>query len=75
MEEVEFLEADGAERFTRLVQRLLAPRENKATQRHLIFRTKWTIQKVCEVIIDNNSFDNVVSKTLVKAMELLIAKH
>ncbi|KAK3231710.1 hypothetical protein Dsin_003591 [Dipteronia sinensis] len=46
------------------------------SQRNTIFRTRCTIDdRVCDVIIDNDSSDNVVSKALVKALDLKTEKH
>lgn len=45
LEEVEFLEGDGRDRFTCI----LASREAKHSQRHVLFKTRCTInKKVCE---------------------------
>lgn len=55
---------------------LLTPRESKHSQRHVIFRTRCTINKnVCNMIIDSDSSENVVFKSVVKAMGLPTKKH
>ena len=46
------------------------------SQRHSIFRTRCTIQKkVYHVIIDSGSCENIVSKALVKALNLTTEDH
>ena len=46
------------------------------TQRNSIFRTRFTVKDlVCDVIIDNGSFENFVSKTVVRALQLPTSKH
>lgn len=55
---------------------LLAPKEQNDSQRHKTFRTRCTIRnKVCQVIINSGSSKNVVSKALVKALNLKIETH
>lgn len=55
---------------------LLSSKTQETSERHAIFRTRCTIKgKVCEVIIDAGSCKNVVSKTLIKALQLSTAKH
>ncbi|KAB5534895.1 hypothetical protein DKX38_017981 [Salix brachista] len=55
---------------------LLAPKQVVKTQRHNIFRTRCTVnRKVCDVIIDNGSTENIVSKTMVKKLGLKTEKH
>ena len=57
-------------------QLLLAPKKPDDSQRHKIFRTRCTIHnKVCNVIIDNDNSENVVSKALVNALNLKTKKH
>ncbi|KAL5568451.1 hypothetical protein UlMin_025026 [Ulmus minor] len=46
------------------------------TQRNSIFRTRCTVKDlVCDVIIDNGSCENFVSKAMVKALQLPSNKH
>ena len=48
---------------------LLTPKKLDNSQRHKIFWTLCTIRnKVCNVIIDSGSSENVVSKALVKVL-------
>jgi hypothetical protein len=49
-----------------LRQVLLIPKQEEKMQRHSIFKNHWTInQKVCNLIIDNRSCENIDSKSLV----------
>lgn len=55
---------------------LLSLKQTSPNQRHSIFKTKCTInKKVCEVIIDSGSSENIISKSLVKAISLTTLKH
>ena len=55
---------------------LLTPKKLDNSQRHKIFWTLCTIRnKVCNVIIDGGSSENVVSKALVKTLNLKTEKH
>lgn len=54
---------------------LLAPREIKNSQRQTTFKTKCTINKMCEVIMDNSSSENVVSKSLDNVIGLNTREH
>lgn len=60
-----------------ILQKLIfAPKQAQLTQRNVIFRTRCTINlKVCNVIIDSGSSENVVSKAMVKALRLETEKH
>lgn len=59
-----------------IVQKLLLSTLQVASQRHVLFRTKCTIQgKVCDVIINNVSTKNIISKALVKILNLPPIKH
>ena len=54
---------------------LLALKFKEDNQHNKIFRTRGTINdKVCNVIIDSGSSENIVSKTLVDVMGILIKK-
>ena len=74
-EELVVLEDEG-EQVNCVVQRvLLSPKEPLNSQRHNIFRTRCTIKgKVCDVIIDSGSCENIVSKALVKTLEVTTEK-
>jgi hypothetical protein len=60
-----------------VVQRLLlTPRQEKHPQRHSIFKTRCTVnQKVCDVIIDSGSTENVVSQYMVSKLGLKAEKN
>ena len=68
---------DSGEYVSCIVQKLLlAPRQPIITHRNNLFRTCCTInKKVCDVIIDSGSCENIVSKALVKALDLPTVKH
>lgn len=52
-DEIEITEGDEGKRFTGILRKiLLTPREAKHSQKHVIFRTRCTINKrVCDVIV------------------------
>ena len=60
-----------------IVQRLfLTPKKSDNSQRYKIFQTRYTIcNKVCNMIIDSGSSENVVSKALVKTINLKTEKQ
>jgi len=61
-----------------VVHRLLLAQKKKTdqSQRHNIFRTRCTvIRKVCDVIIDSDSSENIVSKNMVTNLGLKTEKH
>lgn len=70
-------DADTGEELACIVQRLLlAPKKPNNSQRHKIFRTRCIIRsKVCNVIINSGSSENVVSKAVVKALNLKTERH
>ncbi|PON83156.1 Zinc finger, CCHC-type [Trema orientale] len=76
-EGAEFAEGDEGEEVACIIQRLLfTPKKLDDSQRHKIFQTRSTIRnKVCNVIIDSGSSENVVSKALVKTLNLKNEKH
>ncbi|PKU79630.1 putative mitochondrial protein [Dendrobium catenatum] len=54
---------------------LLAPRHAVPTQRNALFRTKCTIQgKVCELLVDSGCTENVISRSVVQALQLKTTK-
>jgi len=60
-----------------VVQRLLlTPKQEEPSQRHKIFQTRCTVNKrVCDIIIDNGSSENIVSKVMVTKLGLQTKKH
>ena len=69
------LEGDEGTPLACILERLLLA-EPCTSQRNSIFRTRCTVQKlVCEVIIDNGSCENFISKAMVKALNLPTTKH
>ena len=71
------LEADEGELLNCIVQKiLLAPKFEEDNQSNKIFKTRDTINdKVCNVIIDSGSSENIVSKALVDVMRLSTENH
>lgn len=54
----------------------MAPRFEKDSQRNKIFKTCGTINdKVCNMIIDSESSENIVLKELVDVIRLSTEKH
>lgn len=48
----------------------------KASQRHAIFRTRCTVNgKVCYLLIDGCCTENIISKHLIQALNLMVTKH
>ena len=60
-----------------VVQRLLlTPKREEPSQQHNIFRTRCTVNKrVCDIIIDSGSSENIVSKVMVTKLGLQTRKH
>ncbi|KAB5561275.1 hypothetical protein DKX38_006232 [Salix brachista] len=55
---------------------LLTPKQENQSQRHNIFRTRCTVdRKVCDIIIDNGSSENIISRTMVTKLGLKTEKH
>lgn len=75
--DIELVGYDEGDPVICIVQKLLlTPKQQSSTQRQKIFRTCCTVNgKVCEVIVDGGSSENVVSKALVKALALKTEKH
>ncbi|XP_073260712.1 uncharacterized protein [Populus alba] len=78
-EEDEVTGGDEGELLSRslVVQKLLlAPKQIEQSQRHNIFRTRCTVnKKVCDVIIDSGSNENIISKSMVTKLGLKTEKH
>jgi len=78
-EEEEVTGGDEGELLSRslVVQRLLlAPKQKEPSQRHNIFRTRCTVNKrVCDIIIDSGSSENIISKAMVTKLGLQTGKH
>ncbi|XP_020255750.1 uncharacterized protein LOC109832751 [Asparagus officinalis] len=68
---------DDGEQLTCVVRRLLlAPKAEEPPQRHNIFRTRCTVQqKICDVIINSGSSENIVSRRMVEKLGLKTEKH
>lgn len=77
MGDTELVVGDDGEALICIIQKLLfSSKTQAANQRNAIFKTCLTIKgKVCEVIIDGGSCENVMSKNFVKALQLTIEKH
>jgi hypothetical protein len=75
--EEEPADADEGILLSLVIQRLmLTPRKEEQTQRNNIFRTRCTVnQRVCDVIIDGGSGENVVSEAMVRKLGLKTEKH
>jgi transposase len=73
----EFAVGDGEEFVDCIVQRvLLTPKHEDRTQGHNIFKTRCTInQKVCNLIVDSGSCENIISKALVASLQLKTKRH
>ncbi|GJZ15207.1 transposon ty3-I gag-pol polyprotein [Tanacetum coccineum] len=78
-EELEYVEPlDGeAEQVTNIVQRTLcSPKVSDSSQRNKILQTKCLVnEKICSIIIDEGSCENLMSKELVKAFKLPTEPH
>ncbi|GKB86908.1 transposon ty3-I gag-pol polyprotein [Tanacetum coccineum] len=78
-DELEYAEPlDGeAKQVTYVVQRTLcSPKVSGSSQRNKIFQTKCLVkEKICYMIIDGGSCENLVSKALVKAFQLPTEPH
>ncbi|GJV21908.1 putative nucleotidyltransferase, ribonuclease H, partial [Tanacetum coccineum] len=78
-DELEYAEPlDGeAKQVTYAVQRTLcSPKVSGSSQRNKMFQTKCLVKKkICYMIIDRGSYENLVSKALVKAFKLPTEPH
>jgi len=78
-EEEELADADEGVPLSRslVIQRLaLTPRQEDQSQRHKIFRTRYIVnQRICDMIIDGGSGENVASKEMVSKLGLKTKKH
>ncbi|KAG6757010.1 hypothetical protein POTOM_037310 [Populus tomentosa] len=78
-EEDEVTRGDEGELLSRslVVQKLLlAPKQIEQSQRHNIFQTRCTMnKKVCDVIIDSGSSENIILKSMVTKLGLKTEKH
>lgn len=76
-EEINELELDEGEQLSCVIQRILLTLKTKTrSQRHSLLRTRCTINdKVCNVILDSGSSENIVSWKLVQALNLKLDLH
>ena len=57
-------------------KRMLTPKQEETPQRHQLFRTRYTINsKLFKLIINSGSCENIISKEVVKLLNLPIEKH
>ena len=55
---------------------LYISKKEEDTQRHIILKIKCTIkERVCDLIIDSGSSENIVCKTMVDKLQLKTHKH
>ena len=75
--EINELEPIEGEQLSCVIQQiLLTPKMGTHPQRHSLFRTCCIINgKVCNVIIDNRSSENIVSSKLVQVLNLKLDPH
>lgn len=76
-EEEVYVGWDCGEYVSCVVHKLLLTLVNtKNAQRHGLFKTQCTINKmVCDVIVNSESYENIVSKASIKMLGLTIVKH
>lgn len=76
-DETDYVEPDDDEPINCVLQKvLLAPKVETNNQRHSLFRTSCTINgKICNVIIDSDSSENMISQRLVIALNLKVDPH
>ena len=54
----------------------MMPKHEETTQRHQLFRTRCTINnKLFELIIDSDSYKNIISREAVRVLKLPVEKH
>ena len=60
-----------------VIRRLMyTPKKDESIQQHNIFKTRCTVnQRVCDLIIDSESSENIVSKTMVDKLQLPTQPH
>ncbi|XP_062098356.1 uncharacterized protein LOC133804215 [Humulus lupulus] len=75
--DADFLPGDEGDPVVCILEKLLlAPHQPSPSQRNSLFRTRCTVNtKVCDVVIDSGSTENVVSKALVKTLGLPTSPH
>ena len=76
-DEGNIIHGDTGERLCCVVRRVMfVPRKAEHPQMHKVFRTRCTIDgKVCDVIIDGGSTDNIISPKVVKKLGLRTEPH
>ena len=73
--EEEIVDEEG-EHVNCVVRRLLLAPQKEDSQRNNLFRTRCTISgKVCDIIIDSGSCENIVSQALVDHLQLKTEVH
>lgn len=71
------MELDEGENLSCVLQKeLLIPKADSRPQRQSLFKTRCTVKgKICNVIVDSGSSENIVSKKLVNALNLPMEPH
>ncbi|KAA0064263.1 uncharacterized protein E5676_scaffold119G001710 [Cucumis melo var. makuwa] len=75
--EIEEVVCDEGDRVSYVIQKvLLLPKQSVTSQYNQIFRTRCTIEKkVCDVVVDNGSTENIIVRSLVRNLKLPVEKH
>ena len=75
-EEVEDYEDDDEGQNYVVRKLMLMHKQKENTQRHQLFQTRCTINnKLFELIIDSGSFENIISREVMRVLKLPIEKH
>ncbi|PKU65568.1 hypothetical protein MA16_Dca024876 [Dendrobium catenatum] len=75
--DVDELEGDDGEPVICVIEKLLiAPKHQNTSQRHAIFKTRCTIAgKVCDLLVDSGCTENMISRSVVQALQLKTTKN